>query len=230
MRRILLVEDEHNVAAFIKKGLEEEGYSVEVAHSAESGREKLTKSQFDVLILDVILPGISGLELCKQLRKEGFQTPILMLTALSSTENVVQGLDNGADDYLAKPFKFKELLARVNALARRTQKFQNDQLLTVGLLQLDRDTKTANRDSIEIKLTSTEYKLLEYMMKNSGKVLSRIDLLKNVWDINFDVGTNVVDVYVNYLRNKIDKEFEVKMIQTVIGMGYILKDEALNEN
>ena len=226
MRNILLVEDEQNVAAFIKKGLEEEGYAVTVAHSAESGREKLTSTQFDIFIFDVILPGISGLELCKQLRKEGVQTPILMLTALSSTENVVQGLNSGADDYLAKPFKFQELLARINALARRIQKFQNDQLLTVGLLQLDRDAKTANRDKVEIKLTSTEYKLLEYMMRNSGKVLSRIDLLKNVWDINFDVGTNVVDVYVNYLRNKIDKEFDVKMIQTVIGMGYILKDES----
>ena len=226
MRNILLVEDEQNVAAFIKKGLEEEGYVVTVAHSAESGREKLTSTQFDIFIFDVILPGISGLELCKQLRKEGVQTPILILTALSSTENVVQGLNSGADDYLAKPFKFQELLARINALARRIQKFQNDQLLTVGLLQLDRDAKTANRDKVEIKLTSTEYKLLEYMMRNSGKVLSRIDLLKNVWDINFDVGTNVVDVYVNYLRNKIDKEFDVKMIQTVIGMGYILKDES----
>ncbi|WP_339608457.1 response regulator transcription factor [uncultured Roseivirga sp.] len=226
MRNILLVEDEQNVAAFIKKGLEEEGYAVTVAHSAESGREKLTSTQFDIFIFDVILPGISGLELCKQLRKEGVQTPILILTALSSTENVVQGLNSGADDYLAKPFKFQELLARINALARRIQKFQNDQLLTVGLLQLDRDAKTANRDKVEIKLTSTEYKLLEYMMRNSGKVLSRIDLLKNVWDINFDVGTNVVDVYVNYLRNKIDKEFDVKMIQTVIGMGYILKDES----
>tara|TARA_R110001599_G_C12215014_1_gene656874 strand:+ start:453 stop:1133 length:681 start_codon:yes stop_codon:yes gene_type:complete len=226
MRNILLVEDEQNVAAFIKKGLEEEGYAVEVAHSAESGREKLTASQFDMFILDVILPGISGLELCKQLRSEGVQTPILMLTALSSTENVVQGLDIGADDYLAKPFKFQELLARINALVRRTQKFQNNQSLTVGQLVLDKDAKTASRAGTEIKLTLTEYKLLEYIMKNSGKVLSRAELLKNVWDLHFDVGTNVVDVYVNYLRNKIDKGFEFKMIQTVIGMGYILKEEA----
>ncbi|KYG71718.1 winged helix family two component transcriptional regulator [Roseivirga ehrenbergii] len=226
MQNILLVEDEQNVAAFIKKGLEEEGYAVEVAHSAESARETITTSQFDMYILDVILPGISGLELCKQLRKEGVQTPILMLTALSSTENVVQGLDSGADDYLAKPFKFQELLARINAIARRAQKYQNSQLLTVGKLTLDKDAKTASRAGTEIKLTSTEYKLLEYMMVNSGKVLSRVELLKNVWDLHFDVGTNVVDVYVNYLRNKIDKEFKVKMIQTVIGMGYILKDEA----
>ncbi len=226
MKNILLVEDEQNVAAFIKKGLEEEGYVVEVAHSAESARNTITTSQFDMYILDVILPGISGLELCKQLRKEGVQNPILMLTALSSTENVVQGLNSGADDYLAKPFKFQELLARINAIARRSQKYQNSQLLTVGKLVLDKDSKTANRAGTEIKLTSTEYKLLEYMMVNSGKVLSRVELLKNVWDLHFDVGTNVVDVYVNYLRNKIDKEFKVKMIQTVIGMGYILKDEA----
>ncbi|WP_421978451.1 response regulator transcription factor [Roseivirga seohaensis] len=226
MKNILLVEDEQNVAAFIKKGLEEEGYVVEVAHSAESARNTITTSQFDMYILDVILPGISGLELCKQLRKEGVQNPILMLTALSSTENVVQGLNSGADDYLAKPFKFQELLARINAIARRSQKYQNGQLLTVGKLVLDKDSKTANRAGTEIKLTSTEYKLLEYMMVNSGKVLSRVELLKNVWDLHFDVGTNVVDVYVNYLRNKIDKEFKVKMIQTVIGMGYILKDEA----
>ncbi|KYG79991.1 two-component system response regulator [Roseivirga seohaensis] len=226
MKNILLVEDEQNVAAFIKKGLEEEGYVVEVAHSAESARNTITTSQFDMYILDVILPGISGLELCKQLRKEGVQKPILMLTALSSTENVVQGLNSGADDYLAKPFKFQELLARINAIARRSQKYQNSQLLTVGKLVLDKDSKTANRAGTEIKLTSTEYKLLEYMMVNSGKVLSRVELLKNVWDLHFDVGTNVVDVYVNYLRNKIDKEFRVKMIQTVIGMGYILKDEA----
>lgn len=226
MKNILLVEDEQNVAAFIKKGLEEEGYVVEVAHSAESARNTITTSQFDMYILDVILPGISGLELCKQLRKEGVQKPILMLTALSSTENVVQGLNSGADDYLAKPFKFQELLARINAIARRSQKYRNSQLLTVGKLVLDKDSKTANRAGTEIKLTSTEYKLLEYMMVNSGKVLSRVELLKNVWDLHFDVGTNVVDVYVNYLRNKIDKEFKVKMIQTVIGMGYILKDEA----
>lgn len=225
MKNILLIEDEPNVAAFVKKGLEEEGYNVLVAYDGEIGLELLSQNLVGLIILDIILPGINGLEVCKKIRSEGYKDiPVLMLTALGTTDNVVTGLDSGADDYLPKPFKVKELLARIRALLRRRNLSENvDHILKMADLELDRNTKTAIRKDKEIKLTSTEYRLLEFFMKNQRKVLSRIDLLENVWDINFDMGTNVVDVYVNYLRNKIDKGFEPKLIHTVIGMGYIMK-------
>ena len=230
MKSILLIEDEQNVAAFIKKGLQEEGYDVLVAYDGQTGVDLLTQSQIDLIILDIILPRINGLEVCKQIRHKGFkEIPILMLTALGTTDNIVKGLDTGADDYLVKPFKVKELLARIRALLRRKSLSDNIiQVLKIADLELDRDSKTVIRAGAEIKLTSTEYRLLEFFMKNQRKVLSRIDLLENVWDINFDMGTNVVDVYVNYLRNKIDKGFKPKLIHTVIGMGYIMKEESYN--
>ncbi|MGB7395620.1 MAG: response regulator transcription factor [Pricia sp.] len=223
---ILVIEDEHNVATFIKKGLMEAGYDVFLAYDGLQGIELLGQKQIDLLVLDIILPGMDGREIAMKIRKLGHvDLPIIMLTALGTTENVVQGLDSGADDYLVKPFKFKELLARIRALLRR-----NGSILTIGRklilgdLELDSDAKLVRRAGEEIKLTSTEFRLLEYMLQNKNRVLSRIDILENVWDINFNLGTNVVDVYVSYLRNKIDKGHDPKLIQTVIGMGYVIKD------
>ncbi len=229
MDQILLVEDEPSVASFIKKGLDEEGYRVSVAYDGASALQLFDQGHYDLVILDIILPHKSGIEICRSIRKQASAAPsILMLTALGTTENIVNGLDSGADDYLTKPFKFKELLARIRALLRRKTFLAHsaDNLLEIADLKLDRNTKTALRAGMEIKLTSTEYRLLEYFLKNQRKVLSRIDLLENVWDINFDMGTNVVDVYVNYLRNKIDKGFGSKLIHTVIGMGYIMKTDS----
>ena len=227
MENILLIEDEHNVVSFIKKGLKEEGYNVLFAYDGHTGMDILSQNEIDLVILDIILPGKNGIEVCDIMRKSGFNNlPGLMLTALGTTDNIVKGLDAGADDYLVKPFKFDELLARIRALLRRKNLIpgnQND-ILRIADLELDLNAKISKRNGIEIKLTSTEYRLLEYFMRNQRKVLSRIDLLDNVWDINIDMGTNVVEVYVNYLRNKIDKGFAPKLIHTIIGMGYIMKE------
>ena len=226
----MVIEDEQNVAAFIKKGLNEAGYHVFIAYDGDTGLDLIQQKQIDFILLDVILPGKNGVEIAKEIRSRGHsETPILMLTALGTTDNIVNGLDAGADDYLIKPFKFKELLARLRALERRKNFTVSPQAkLKIANLELDTDAKVVKRDKDEIKLTSTEYRLLEYFMKNPNKVLSRIEILESVWDIGFDIGTNVVDVYVNYLRNKIDKEYSPKLIQTVIGMGYILKEDYEN--
>ncbi|ETN96959.1 response regulator transcription factor [Zhouia amylolytica] len=227
MKNILVIEDEQNVAAFIKKGLEEEGYNVFLAYDGTTGLELLKQRKIDAAVLDIILPGINGLEIVKEIRRRGFaDVPVVMLTALGTTENIVTGLDAGADDYLIKPFKFKELLARLRALSRRKNlSVETDQLLSISDLELDVNAKMVKRNRKEIKLTSTEYRLLEYFLNNQGRVLSRIDILESVWDIGFNMGTNVVDVYVNYLRNKIEKGYKSKLIHTVIGMGYIMKED-----
>ena len=221
---ILVVEDEPNVAAFIKKGLEEQSYEVDVAYDGNTGLQLARQKDYSLVILDIIMPNTNGLEVCKLLREWDQALPILMLTALATTDDIVTGLESGADDYLAKPFKFKELLARVKALTRRKNLQTNvTNKLTFADLEMDLETKAVSRNGKLITLTAREFTLLEYFMKNPGKVLSRIDLLENVWELNFDLGSNVVDVYVNYLRNKIDKDFPVKLIHTVIGMGYALK-------
>ena len=216
------------MAAFISQGLQESGYKVFVAYDGANGLELLMQKEIDLVVLDIILPGfLDGREVARKIRRIGYSNlPIIMLTALGTTENIVQGLDSGADDYLVKPFKFKELLARIRALTR-TKSFveNNNQKLTIADLELDRDAKIVKRAGGEIKLTSTEFRLLEYLLINKRRVLSRVDILENVWDINFNLGTNVVDVYVNYLRNKIDKKFEPKLIHTVVGMGYVLRKE-----
>lgn len=222
MTKILLVEDEINIASFIERGLQEFGHTVIVAHDGTSGWELLQNEAFDLLILDVIMPGINGLDLCRQYRqREGYQTPVIMLTALGTTDDIVKGLDAGADDYLVKPFSFQELEARIKALLRRGKESQALQL-TCNDLILDCNTRRAQRGKFTIDLTVKEYRLLEYFMTHQGTVLSRLTLLKDVWDKNFDTNTNVVDVYVNYLRNKVDKDFETKLIHTVVGMGYIM--------
>ncbi len=225
-KQILVIEDEQNVAAFIKQGLSEANYNVFLAYEGQQGIELIKQKQIDLVILDIILPGMDGRRVAEKIRELGYkELPIIMLTALGNTDNVVKGLDSGADDYLVKPFKFKELLARIRALTRRNVSApvikQKMELLD---LELNSDAKTVKRAGEEIKLTSTEFRLLEYLLINKNRVLSRIDILENVWDINFNMGTNVVDVYVNYLRNKIDKNHDIKLIQTVIGMGYVIKD------
>ncbi len=223
---ILVVEDEPAISNFIRKGLEENGFSVTQAFDGESGLDWVNRQPFDLVLLDLVLPGIDGLEFCAQLRQEHrVSCPVLMLTALSTTEDIVTGLDAGADDYLGKPFKFKELLARIRALSRRSPQLvpPPGNLLFVQDLEIDMDMKLVRRGGKEIRLTPREFFLLEYLVRNQNKVVSRMDILQHVWDIQFDIGTNVVDVYMNYLRNKIDKPFENKLIQTVVGMGYMVK-------
>jgi DNA-binding response OmpR family regulator len=229
--KILLVEDELNVVSFIKRGLEEENHVVSVAMDGLSASEMLKQNVFDLVLLDIMLPGKSGLEICKELRQEGKTMPVIMLTALGSAENTVTGLDSGADDYIVKPFNFNELMARIRSGSRRANPRASDvQVLTLADLSVDIESKTVTRQGIPIQLTATEFRLLEYLLRNRRRVLSRVDILENVWDITFNLGTNVVDVYVNYLRKKVDKEFEPKLIHTVIGMGYVLKEAHENTN
>ena len=222
---LLLVEDEPNVVSVVTRGLTEEGFNVSVAPDGLIGKKMALENHFDLVILDIMLPEINGLELCKILKVEKPLVPIIMLTALGTTENVVNGLDNGADDYLIKPFKFAELCARIRMLLRRYNgSAANDQIINIADLQINLTAKSVKRANAEIVLTATEYRLLEFMAKNKAKILSRIDILENVWDIDFNLGTNVVDVYVNYLRKKVDKAGYQKLIHTAIGLGYVLKD------
>lgn len=230
MRKILLVEDEIHVISFIKKGLSEEGYEVSVAFNGRSGLQMATSEVFDLIILDIMIPEMNGLDVCHEIRRQNQNIPILFLTALGTAENIVQGLNLGADDYLVKPFKFIELVARIKTLLRRVensnsieQPFIEGYTYRVDDLVINDYSKTVTRGGRSISLTSTEYRLLLYFIKNRNRVLSRVDILDEVWGINHDLGTNVVDVYVNYLRKKIDSRSEKKLIQTVIGMGYVVR-------
>ncbi len=222
MAKILLAEDEINIASFIERGLQEFGHEVTVVHDGITAWKLLQDEVFDLLVLDIIMPRLNGLDLCRQYRfKEGYHVPVIMLTALGTTEDIVRGLDAGADDYLVKPFSFQELEARIKALLRRNKDTVVQQLVC-GDLVLDCNLRRAQRDDAVIELTMKEYRLLEYFMMHQGVALSRLTLLKDVWDRNFDTNTNIVDVYVNYLRNKIDKDFDIKLIHTVVGMGYMM--------
>lgn len=224
MNQICLVEDEQKVAAFICKGLEEHGYKVKKAGSAAAARAILQNETFGLLILDVMLPDINGIEFCREIRSKNTQTPILMLTALDQIQNKVSGLKAGADDYLVKPFHFSELLARIEALLRRQPvSVKEDHILTFDDLQLDTWSNIVERAGQQITLTAKEYTLLELFMRHPNKILSREYIAEQVWKIDFDTGTNFIDVYVNYLRKKIEKDFKNKLIHTVIGMGYILR-------
>jgi len=229
--KLLLIEDEPAVVSFIHRYLTEAGYDVTVAMDGPTGLQMATEHTFSLIILDVMLPGMSGIAVCKELRSQQNKTPILMLTALGSTENVVSGLDSGADDYLIKPFKQAELLARIRSLLRRQP--ENTvavpaaaNLLKLADLELNTDTKSASRSGESITLTATEYRLLEYFLRNPRRVLSRMEILENVWGIDFNMNTKVVDVYVNYLRKKVNRKGLPALIQTVVGMGYMLKEEA----
>lgn len=227
MRKILLVEDEAQVVSFISKGLMENDYDVAVALDGAMAKSIFQNNKFDLIILDIMLPDTNGIELCKQFRKENSQVPILFLTALGTAENIVHGLEAGADDYLVKPFKFIELLARIKNLLKRTQQFAPQEevthVLSIDNLTLDDITKTVKRGDQLINLTSTEYRLLHFFMEHQNRVISRMEILEHVWGVNFEMSTNVVDVYVNYLRKKIELPTESKLLHTVIGMGYVLK-------
>lgn len=224
MAKIILVEDEINIASFIERGLREFGHEVSVVYDGNAGWELLQNESFDLLILDIIMPGMNGLELCRMYRQRfGYHSPVVMLTALGTTDDIVKGLDAGVDDYLVKPFSFQELEARIKALLRRSKEVPVQQLVC-GDLILDCTLRRARRGNMDIDLTVKEYRLLEYFLLHQRAVLSRLTLLRDVWDKNFDTNTNVVDVYVNYLRAKIDKGFEDKLIHTVVGVGYMMTD------
>ncbi len=221
--RILVVEDEKKVSTFIQRGLEEEGFSVDVAFDGESGVKKAESEVFDLILMDVMLPKMDGLAAIKYLREKEIQTPVLCLTARDSVDDKVTGLDIGADDYLAKPFAFVELVARCRALIRRGSNDRGAEILFADL-RLDPVAHKVWRAGEEIVLTTKEYALLEYFMRNPNRVLTRLMIAENVWDYSFDSFTNIIDVYVNYLRNKIDQKFDKKLIHTVRGAGYALKD------
>jgi heavy metal response regulator len=220
--RVLLVEDEKKVASFIKKGLEEEQYQVDVAHDGEEGLAKALVADHDLIILDILLPRRDGMSILREVRERRIETPVLMLTAKDSVEDRVKGLNSGCDDYLPKPFAFAELLARSRALLRR-KTHDRTVTLKVGDLILDPVTHQVSRAGHSIELTSREYALLQYLMQHANQVLTRTMIVEQVWGYDFDNFSNVVDVYVNYLRNKIDREFEFKLIHTVRGIGYVLK-------
>ena len=222
--RILVVEDEKKVARFIQQGLEEEHYTVEIANDGESGALLAETGTYDLIILDVMLPGINGIDVTRRLRAARIPTPILMLTAKTATEDKVAGLDSGADDYLTKPFAFAELLARVRSLLRRGT-LEKTTMLSVADLELDMVTHRARRAGRAIDLTAKEYALLEYFMRNKDRVLSRTIISEHIWDYNFDTGTNLIDVYVSHLRTKIDSGHERKLIHTVRGVGYVMREE-----
>ncbi len=220
--RILIVEDEKKVAGFIKKGLEEETYAVDVAYDGEEGFHLAEVNQHDMIILDLMLPKMDGLEVLTRLRDKKVNIPILLLTAKDAVEDKVMGLNKGADDYLTKPFAFSELLARVRSLLRRGQ-VETQTELKVGDLSLDLVRHKVSRNGEEIELTGKEYSLLEYFMRNEGRVLTRTMIAEHVWDYNFDTFTNVIDVYVNHLRKKVDKDFSCKLLHTLRGVGYVMR-------
>jgi len=222
--RILVVEDEKKVARFIQQALEEERHTVDVAFDGERGLTMLETERYDLLILDVMLPKKNGLELTKTFRAGRGTTPILMLTAKTATEDKVAGLDSGADDYLTKPFAVAELLARVRSLLRRGAT-EKSTLLKIADLELDTVTHKAKRSGQLIELTAKEYSLLEYLLRNKERVLSRSIIAEHIWDYHFDTGTNLIDVYINHLRNKIDTGFSRKLVHTVRGVGYVIREE-----
>ncbi len=220
--RILVIEDEKKIANFIRRGLKEEGYAVDISSDGEDGHFLAATNDYDLIILDLMLPKMDGLTLCKRLRQDKIATPVIMLTAKDSVGDKVAGLDSGADDYLTKPFAFEELLARIRA-AFRKKDIQPSTTLNVDDLILDLLTHKVTRQGREVVLTTKEFALLEYFMRNAGTVVTRTMISEHVWDINFDTTTNVIDVYVNYVRNKIDSGYKKKLIHTIRGRGYILK-------
>ena len=221
--KILVVEDEVSLASFIKKGLEAESFTTDVAYDGYVGKQLFQKNEYDVVILDVNLPSMNGFDLCQFIKRENERTPVLMLTALDTLEDKVRGFDAGADDYLPKPFAFRELLLRLRAITKR-HVLRHSTVLRLADLTLNLDTKVVIRAEKRIELTTKEFALLEYMLLHKGKIISRAELAERVWDTDFDSNTNVIDVYVNYLRKKIDKEFSSKLLHTVIGMGYSLHE------
>ena len=229
MSRILLVEDDTRVSSFLEKGLKEKLFSVLPVAKGYDAIQETTTQTFDVIILDVMLPDIDGFEVCKIIRRRGITTPVLMLSALNSSEEKIQGLEAGADDYLGKPFNFLELIARIRAQIRRKEfERENNHEFVYHDLVVDPDRHQVRRGDREITLSPREFRLLLFLMQNREKVVTRAEIAEAAWDLNFDTRTNVVDVYINYLRNKIDKDFDVKFIQTIKGRGYLF--EAFGDN
>jgi DNA-binding response OmpR family regulator len=223
--KLLIIEDEPSVISLIQRSLSA-GNEITVAMDGQSGLQMCLQHEFDIIILDLMIPLVNGMEVCRKVRGANISTPILMLTALGTTENIVSGLDAGADDYMTKPFKLAELEARIRTLTRRSKDTEKEKTaggLRIADLVMDTVTKTVTRAAQPIELTATEFRLLEFLLTNQNKVLNRMEILENVWDINFNLGTNVVDVYINYLRKKIDKKHTVKLIHTVFGMGYVMR-------
>ena len=223
--KVLVIEDEPKVAAFLKQGLEEQAFDVTVAYDGFFGKKMAIDNYYDVIILDLLIPYINGIDLCKQLREEGLKAPILVLSALGSTDDKVLGLEAGADDYLIKPFEFRELIARLRALCNRyTDNLQDKKILKLADLELDLYKKVVRRGGKSIDLTAKEFSLLEYLLRNKNRVISRVEISEKVWEVSFDTGTNIIDVYINFLRKKVDRNFGVKLIYTMVGMGYIMKE------
>jgi two-component system copper resistance phosphate regulon response regulator CusR len=225
-RKILIVEDEQKIADTLKFGLSEHNYFVDVAYDGNIGERKFLAYPFDLVILDINLPGTNGYELCKLMRAQNTRVPIIMLTSMSTLSDKVEGYDAGADDYIVKPFEFKELLLKIRVLLKRStaQDFPSGNILRANDLELNLDSMEVKRGDKKINLTAKELQLLEYLLRNKNRVVSRADIAINVWDMSFDTNTNVIDVYINYVRNKIDKPFQEKLIQTQVGLGYILKE------
>jgi DNA-binding response OmpR family regulator len=225
-KKILIVEDEEKVAIFIRKGLQTQSFDAEIASTGNEAKSLFDENNFDLIILDIGLPDISGLEVCEYIRSKNTKIPILMLTALGTVADKLSGFEVGTDDYVVKPFDFMELLVRVKALLKRTSETEQIlEILKVADLELDLKEKVARRSGKVMELTAKEFSLLEYLMINQGRVVSKVDIAEKVWDINFDTGTNFIEVYVNYLRNKVDKGFNTKLIHTIVGMGYMLKNK-----
>jgi two-component system, OmpR family, copper resistance phosphate regulon response regulator CusR len=225
-RKILIVEDEQKIADTLKLGLTEHGYQVEAAYDGSIGYRLFETYPFNLVVLDINLPGLNGYDLCKRIRARDAHIPIIMLTALNGLDNKIEGYDAGADDYIIKPFEFKELLLKIRALLKRTmnQQLPVGNVLRAADLEMNLDSKEVKRGDRTINLTAKEFQLLEYLLRNKNRVVSRADIAINVWDIDFDTNTNVIDVYISYLRNKVDKSFDPKLIQTQVGMGYVLKE------
>ena len=223
--RVLLIEDDVTITRLLKEGLEDESYTVDVVNDGSEGYRTAAADDYDVIILDIMLPGMNGYEVCRALRNDGNKTPILMLTARDTERDIVEGLDTGADDYLAKPFSFDVLLARIRALLRRPNE-KLEEILQIGDLKLDPSSKKVTRASQEINLTAKEYGVLEYLMRNKGKVLSKEQIISHVWDFDADVLPNNVELFIMFLRRKIDKPFKSKLIHTVSGFGYKLEEKS----
>ncbi|WP_140936905.1 response regulator transcription factor [Sphingobacterium lumbrici] len=226
---ILIIEDDQRVAELIQRGLKEQGFASTLAYDGVSGEKLVLQNNYDLIITDIILPKMDGIDLCRQIRNSKPDIPIIMLTALGTTDDKVEGFDAGADDYLVKPFEMRELLVRIRALLKRNAKSSNSTgfILRFADLEMNLYTKIVKRSEQEINLTPKEFKLLEYMMHNPERVLSRVEIAEKVWDTHFDTGTNFIDVYINYLRKKVDRDFDKKLIHTKSGMGFILKSDEL---
>jgi heavy metal response regulator len=223
--KVLLVEDDKSISGFIKKGLKEMHYAVDGASDGEEGLHLALSLPYDMVILDIMLPGINGWEVLENMRKEKVQTPVIILTAKDEKEDVVKGLELGADDYLVKPFSFAELLSRIKAILRRGRPDTDLSIITVGDLTLDLISRTVRRNEKNIELSGKEFMLLEYLLRNGGQILTRTMILERVWGYNFDTGSNIIDVHINHLRNKIDRDHQPKLIHTIKGVGYVLKSE-----